>query len=406
MLQNLFHQVLLRRHFWRHATYSEIAELYMSRMLRIAALYIASAFMSIYMYQNGYSIGSIALFWAAFYLFKSVSSIPIAGLIARIGPKHGILISNLLYIPSMISFVFLPTLGPWLLLPILILQATSASMYAIGYIIDFSKVKSIEHAGKEIAYMNILEKITSSLSPLIGGAIAFFLGPQIVLVLAALLFALAAVPLFNSGEQVSTGKKLQFKSFPWRLIRQHCVAQAAVGFDVFTSGTIWTLYVAVIIIGISNENNDVYVITGILLSVVLIATLLSSYVYGKIIDNSKGRMLMKVSVFANALTHLMRPFVTTPVMVAGANIANEVATTGYTMPYTRAVFDNADLSGHRTTYIGIIDTISNFGAFIAAASFALLVYIAGSTFALTNFFFLGGVVALLVLTSHFSLYKR
>ena len=115
---------------------------------------------------------------------------------------------------------------------------------------------------------------------------------------------------------------------------------------------------------------------------------------------------MKVSVFANALTHLMRPFVATPVMVAGANIANEVATTGYTMPYTRAVFDNADLSGHRTTYIGIIDTISNFGAFIAAAAFALLVYIAGSTFALTNFFFLGGVVALLVLTSHFSLYKR
>jgi len=374
-------------------------------MLRMAAFFIASAFMSIYLYQNGYGIGQIALYWSAFYLFKALTSLPVAGLVARIGPKHGIFISNLLYIPALISFVFLPEFGPWLLLPILILQATSASMYAISYTIDFSKVKSVEHAGKEIAYMNMLEKITTSLSPLIGGVLAYFLGPQFVLVVAAVLFALAAVPLFNTGEQVQTGKKLEFKMFPWRLIRQHWLAQIAVGFDVFTSGTVWTLYVAVIVIGISS-NNDIYVITGGLLSVVLVATLISSYVYGKIIDSKHGSTLMKVSTVANALTHLMRPFITSPVLVAGANVANEVATTGYTMPYTRAIFDNADLSGHRATYIGLVDTLSNFGAFLAAGTLGVLVLAAGSTFALTNFFFVAGVVVLLVLTAHFSLYKR
>jgi MFS family permease len=405
MLQNLFHQMLLRRHFWRHATYSEIAELYMSRMLRMAALYIASAFMSIYLYQTGYSIGHIALFWAAFYFFKTITSLPVASLIARIGPKHGILVSNLLSIPAMISFVFLPILGPWLLLPVLILQGTSASMYGIAYTIDFSKVKSIEHAGKEIAYMNILEKITTSVSPLIGGILAYFFGPQFVLVIAALLFALAAVPLFNSGEQVQIGKKLQFRGFPWRLIRQHWMAQVAVGYDVFASGTVWTLYTAVIVIGVSSSN-EVYVIIGVLSSVVLVATLISSYIYGKIIDKKRGSMLMKVSIVANSLTHLVRPFITSPVTVAGANIANEVATTGYSMPYARAVFDNADLSGHRATYIGMIDTLSNVGAFLAAVSLAVLVLAGGSTFALTNFFFLAGVVVLLVLTAHFSLYKK
>jgi len=405
MLQNIFHQMLLRRHFWRHATYSEIAELYMSRMLRMAALYIASAFMSIYLYQTGYSIGHIALFWAAFYFFKTITSLPVASLIARIGPKHGILVSNLLSIPAMISFVFLPILGPWLLLPVLILQGTSASMYGIAYTIDFSKVKSIEHAGKEIAYMNILEKITTSVSPLIGGILAYFFGPQFVLVIAALLFALAAVPLFNSGEQVQIGKKLQFRGFPWRLIRQHWMAQVAVGYDVFASGTVWTLYTAVIVIGVSSSN-EVYVIIGVLSSVVLVATLISSYIYGKIIDKKRGSMLMKVSIVANSLTHLVRPFITSPVTVAGANIANEVATTGYSMPYARAVFDNADLSGHRATYIGMIDTLSNVGAFLAAVSLAVLVLAGGSTFALTNFFFLAGVVVLLVLTAHFSLYKK
>lgn len=406
MLQNLFHRMLLRRHFWRHATFSEIAELYTSRMLRIAAMYIAGAFMSIYLYQIGYGIGYIAIFWAAFYLFKVFVALPIASVVARIGPKHGILVSNILYIPAMILFALLPELGPWLLLPILLLQASSACMYAIAYTIDFSKVKSVEHAGKEIAYMNMIEKITTGISPLIGGALAFFFGPQVVLIVAAMLFALAAVPLLSTGEPVQTGAKLQFKGFPWKLIRQQWVAQTAVGFDVFTSGTIWTLYTAVVVIGISTSNNNVYIISGILLSVVLLAALASSYIYGRLIDKKRGADLMKISIVANSLTHFIRPFIASPVTAAGINVANEVATTGYTMPYTRAVFDTADISGMRTTYLGIIDLFANLGAFIAALILGLLVLAFGETIALTNFFFIAGFVVLLVLTARFSLYKK
>lgn len=398
--------MLLRRHFWRYATFSEIAELYTSRMLRIAALYIAGAFMSIYMYQIGYSVGHIALFWSAFFLFKVFVSLPAASFIGKIGPKHAIFVSNILYIPAMILFALLPLYGSWLLLPILILQASSASMYAIAYSIDFSKVKSTQHAGKEIAYMNIIEKVTTGISPLIGGALAFLFGPQVVLIVAAVLFALAAVPLLSTGEPVQTNIKLQFRGFPWRLLRRQWMAQAANGFDVFTSGTVWTLYTAVIVIGIGSENNNVYLISGILLSVVLVAAVISSYVYGKLIDGRKGGQLMRISTVANAFTHFMRPFITTPVTVAGINAANEIATTGYTMPYTRAVFDNADLSGHRTTYLGMIDLLGNFGAFIAATILGGLFLLFGETIALTNFFFIAGGVVLLVMTARFPLYKK
>lgn len=406
MLKKLFHTMLLRRHFWRYASFSEIAELYTSRMLRIAALYMAGAFMSIYLYQIGYGVGYIALFWAAFFLFKVFISLPVASFVAKIGPKHAILVSNILYIPAMVLFALLPVYGPWLLLPILLLQATSACMYAIAYTIDFSKVKSVEHAGKEIAYMNMIEKVTTGLSPLVGGVLAFLFGPQAVLLVAAVLFALAAVPLLTTGEQVRTGVKLTFRGFPWKLIRGHWMAQSAVGFDVFTSGTVWMLYVAIVIIGISDANNNVYIITGVLLSVVLLAALVASYVYGRIIDKKRGGDLMRVSIIANALTHFVRPFVVSPVTVAGVNAVNEVATTGYTMPYTRAVFDNADLSGHRTTYLGIVDLLGNAGAFLAASVLGVLVLTVGEAAAITNFFFIAGGVVLLVLTARFSLYKK
>lgn len=406
MVQKFFHSILVRRHFWRYATFSEVAELYVSRMLRMAAMYMAGSFMSIYLYQLGYSVGEIGLLWAGFFFFKTCIALPVSRFIAWVGPKHAILISNLLYIPAMIAFALLPYYGPWLLLISLGFQAVSATMYTVGYLIDFSKVKSVDHAGKEIAYMNIFEKITTGLSPLIGGFVAFIFGPQVVIIVAAILFALAAVPLMKTGEQVRINQKLSFRGFPWQLLRGHALGQFAAGFDVFTSGTAWTVYVAIMILGLTSESNSVYAVTGVLVSVVFVVAIVASYTYGKIIDKRRGGELMKAGAIANAITHLIRPFVASPVTVAGLNAANELATTGYTLPYTRAMFDNADISGARVTYLGVVEMLSNFGAGMAALLLGLIALASTEEFALKSLFFVTAAVVLLVLTVRFPLYKK
>lgn len=396
---------MLRRHFWRHATFSEVAELYVSRMLRMAALYMAASFMSIYLFQVGYSVTVIAFFWASFFALKVLIALPAARFVAWIGPKHAILVSNLLYIPAMVAFALLPEWGSWLLVPTAIFQAVSAAMYSIAYLIDFSKVKSTEHAGKEIAYMNIFEKITTGLSPLIGGFIAFIWGPQVVIVIAAILFASAAAPLLKTGEQITVGQKLRFKGFPWRLFFGHALGQFSVGFDSVTSGTVWTMYVAIVIFGVTSESNSVYAVMGVLLSVVFIVAIIASYTYGKLIDHKKGGQLMRAGAIANAATHAVRPFVSSPVSVAGLNAANELSTTAYNLPYTRAVFDNADLSGSRVAYLGVNEIVSNLGAAVAAFVLALMSLSLGMD-SMRWFFFIGAGAALLMLTARFPLYKK
>jgi len=170
MIQQLIHRLLLGRHFWRYATFSEVAELYASRMLRMLAINMSASFVSVYLYQNGYPIHFIALYWVGFFLFKVLAALPAAKYAAAFGPKHGILLSNILYIPSMLIFAFVPEWGVPAIIIAGALQGLSATLYDLCYLIDFSKVKSIDHAGKEIAYMNIVEKIATGLSPLIGGA--------------------------------------------------------------------------------------------------------------------------------------------------------------------------------------------------------------------------------------------
>lgn len=404
MVQQILHRLLLRRHFWRYATFSEVAELYASRMMRMMAINMSAAFVSVFLYQNGFSILFIATYWTSFYILKVLIALPAAKYAAMFGPKHGILLSNLLYIPSMIIYAFVPQWGIPALVVTALLQGTSAVMYDLCHLIDFSKVKSVEHAGKEIAYMNIVEKIAKGLSPFVGGLLAFVAGPQATMWAAALLFAMASVPLFKTGEPIPTRQKLVLRGFPWRLTWRSLAAEAAVGFDAVSSGTVWTLLVAVGILGVTS--NSVYAELGALLSVVLLAALAASYAYGRIIDRRRGGDLLRVMTVGNALTHLMRPFVTSPAVVAGVNVANEAATTGYAMAFTRGMFDTADLSGHRVTYFGLIDVVANLGATLAGLTFIFLVSTLGDVDGMRAFFFVAAPVVLLIMTPKFRLYQK
>lgn len=405
MIRDIFHRLFIRRHFWRRATFSEIAELYTSRLLRMLALNLAASFMSIYLYQQGFSVIFIALFWSGVFGLKALLAIPAARIVAWFGAKHAILLSNIVYIPSMITFSLVSEYGGGLLAIVAVLQAFSSVLYTVAYNVDFSKVKSVEHAGKEIAYMNIVEKFTTGLSPLIGGILAFFVGPEIVLVITAVLFAIAAVPLLRTAEPERPRQKLKLTAVPRRLIRDISLAHWSYGFDVFTSGTAWSLYIAIFIIGIGT-GDEVYLANGILLSVVLLAALVASYVFGRLIDNRRGKELMRVAIVANALTHVTRPSVLSLFNVAALNVANETATTGYTMAYNRALFDNADLSGHRVAYLGVMDTIANAGASMAAATLALLAFWLGEQLGLESFFYVTAGVVLLILTARFPMFRR
>jgi MFS family permease len=405
MFSKLIHRLLLRRHFWRYATFSEVAELYASRMMRMLAINMSAAFIAVYLYQIGYSVLFIACYWVGFFAFKSLMSLPAAKYAATFGPKHGILLSNLLYIPAMIIFAFAPRWGIPAIIAAGMLQGFSATLYDLCHLIDFSKVKNADHAGKEIAYMNIVEKIATGLSPLAGGVLAFLAGPQATMVAAALLFALASVPLFKSAEPVPSRQRLVFKGFPWRMAWRSLVAEMAIGFDGLASGSVWSLFVAVTILGVA-ANNQVYAQLGGLLSVILLAALAASYVYGLLIDRQKGKELLRVAAIGDALTHAARPFITTVPGIMLINIANEAATTGYAMAFTRGMFDTADLSGHRITYLGCIELALNAGAVLSGLSILLFISAFNGIAGMRWYFIVVAIVVVLIATPRFRLYQK
>lgn len=406
MINELIHRFLKRRHFWRHATFSEVAELYASRLLRLFALRMVSAFTSVFLYQEGFSLLFIVLYWAGFYALKVPFSWPSALLIARFGPKHATLFSNIISAVAMIALPFAtdPTYGLLALTTWLVLQAFSGSMNDLSYLVDFSKVKNIEHAGKELGYMNIIDKIAAGSSPVIGGFIAFWFGAESIMFIAAVFFLLSALPLFLTAEPTKLQRGLNFRGYPWRMTARSFVAQASFGFDTFATGIVWSLLLVLVVF--TSGTDRVYAEIGVVSSVTLFIALFASYSFGRLIDHRKGGELLKFSVRLNGAIHVARLFVTTPIGAVLVNALNEAATAGYNMPFMRGMFDLADRSGKRIEYLFIMEMAGNFGAAVGALVLAGILLVTSETIALQSFFLVTAVAVLFISWANFPLYRK
>lgn len=376
MLRKLIYHLLERRHYWRTVGFSELAELYSSRLLRLMAVNLVTGIVGIYMYQLGYPIWSIVLFSVCYFAVKGAMSIPSAYFVARFGPKHAAFFSTFLNIPGLIALTQLEGTGVGALVVFGLLQGTSVSLYWIAYHVAFSKAKHPDHAGKELSFMYIAEKIGTGLSPLLGGLIAFMFGPEWTMVAACVLMMGSVGPLFLTPEPVRTHQKIIFRGFNWRATWTHFVSAASVGADMVVSVHIWAVYVAVAIFG--TTSNVVYAQIGGLLSISYIASVAFSRIYGVLIDRRRGDDLLKTSVIGDSLLMLSRPFVSTPLGVVFINTANEATTSGYTMPYLKGEYDMADsLPGYRIVYITLMEIASCIGIVIIGLIMMGLVLLLG-----------------------------
>lgn len=404
MIKTFFYNIFSRRHFWRDATFSEVADLYISRTLREAAIYIGAGFTSVYLYEIGYNLVFIMSLWTIIYFAKALIS-PIAGLlVARIGTAHGTLISNLLYIPAMLAIGSIPGLGLTAIILFAIFMGISGTLYNLCYLVEFSIVKNPMHAGKEIGFMNIFERATIAISPVIGGFIALYFGVQVTMWVASLLFVFSAIPLFKTASKAEKRQRIAIHGFPWRMAINSLIARSCEGFDVVATSIVWGLLIVTVIFPVAGES--IYVIIGALSSVMIFVAIIISILYGKIIDKNKGGNLLKIGVGANSIVHLSRIFATTPINALSVNIANEAATTAQNMAFLRGMFDTADNSGHRIMYLVGIEFMGSIGAMFAGLTMIICAINFSGVSSFRAFFVIAAIVILGVGTARFPIYRK
>lgn len=398
MLNKIVHTIWKPKHPWRQMQFDELSELYISMLFRGLAISMTGLFVPIYMIKLGYSAGSFfyvvaCYFTARFFIFD----IAAAYTVARIGPKHSMLIGYILLACNTSMFLTIETIN-WPLWLLGVVWGGSMSYFIIPFHVDFSKVKHSIHGGKELSYVQIMEKAGAALGPVIGGLIATYLGAQYLFLLATLMIVFGIIPLFATREPTKVRQHISLYGLPFRRLKRDYFSVAAYGIENTLSISLWPVFIALFVF----VDSTVYTKVGFLSTVAIISGILAAYAIGKTIDNKKGRALLRVSAITNSLIHLIRPFITTFSGAFMVTVSNDVVTTGYRMPYQKGWYDAADdLPGYRIAYIASVEWFSSLFKGLAWWFLLLITAFFSDYTVVCIGFFIASIASLLIMTERF-----
>lgn len=349
MIEKFLKPFFWNHHRFRHMTFDELSELYTSSMLRSLAMSMAGIFIPIYLYQHGFAVWEIFAFYCATFALSSIVAVPLAYLIAAIGPKHVILASYFLQIITLLGLIYIERVPSYFLLAVPF--SLASLMYFLPYHIDFSKVKHKRKSGQEVGWGYIMERLGAVGGPLIGGLVAYLFAPEYVFVVAIAVLLAGWIPLFFSTEPVRTRQKISFSGFRLRKIKFDLLSQSFFTIETAVSMVVWPFF-----IGLFVFKDQPYVQIGIITSISIGVSIFAARIIGKIVDEKKGRTLLRFSATANAGLHLVRPFTNGFANALAINIANDTVTPGYRMPYIKGWYDAADYHpGYRIVYMTVVE---------------------------------------------------
>jgi MFS family permease len=400
MLKRFIHHILLRRHFWRHVDFDELSEIYVSMIFRGLSISLTGLFVPLYMLRLGYGATDVLLIPMFYFIARALAfDVLSAYSVAKYGPKHTILLGNLMLIASTALFLTLESIS-W---PLWLLGATwgaSASFFFIPFHVDFSKIKHSDHGGKELGYVNVMEKLGFAIGPMIGGIIATVFGAQYIFLFATALLIIGTVPLFTTSEPVRSNQRLDWRGLDITHHVRDFLSYTALAVENTICVFVWPLYLGLFVLA----GTTAYAKLGALSAISVIASVLAALIIGKLIDRRKGRLLLRVSATVNALLHLVRTQIVSYPTAVGLNIANEAVTIGYRMPYHKGLYDAADgLPGHRIVYIASLEL---FGSVLKATMYGILVLVSTITtdhLTTSIAFGIAAIASLLVMTERFRL---
>lgn len=397
----MFHELLFAvrsgHAYWRSVSFSEMAELYVSRFLRIVAQNLVDAFVLVYLYQRGYSLTILCLILGFYFLHRVLWSYLSAHVIAWLGPKASLLLSNIIAIPALVSLALIDTYTSSATAGYFIFEGISLTILGIATDVQFSSIKHDKNTGKELGWLYIAEKIGAAIAPTIGGLLAFRFGPEAIMWVASLVMVAAALPLLMSPENTQRGQRVTYHGFDWHSLRNQMLSPVVRGADFVVSGGLWSIFIAITIFDTSS--NAIYAQLGIFFSISFVASIVASWVYGLLIDRDKNEQLLRFGAGLNLLVHAARSFVATPVSVGMVNVANEAGTSAYTMPTVRGQYEVVEaLPGYRNVYFSIAMIFFCLGASGIMFTAAALVWWLGDSNGLKAVFgIMAGLVPLVMI---------
>lgn len=356
---------LIYHHLVSHQLhYTAISEVYISRALRAFGLSMIGIFIPIYLYQSGYSIAVVALFFAVANVTRLVV-LPVTGvLLARLGVKRVLILGQL---PAVLYILLLTVadahIGYFLLTAVML--GVELGLFWSAHHFELSHARTKEKTSRQIGVVFMLLSVAQALGPLIGGIIATQFGIHYAFMVAVFLLVAAAYAFTRSPDQASNARFNWRDSFRgWKWMQKDIVANAANGFQSDAAVFIWPLFIFLFL--------GTYEKVGVVVSLSLATAIVAIYFIARRGDQGKNWQQLHLGSKSAALVHLSRPFAQTLGTATGVNVIHEVASYLYKIPFMSYYYEHASGAPNRIAYITRMEVGVAIGVMVHWTSVAVL----------------------------------
>lgn len=287
-------------HYFQKHMSRQLEELYASVAILDFALAAVALFEPVYLYQLGYSLSHILIFYLVAYV-AYFFCLPLGGkFVAQFGPRRSIAVSTIFLVAYYLGLLMTKSdpIFFWITPVLLALQKT---LYWPAYHVDFIEASDQGERGKEFSGLWSLSTVMNILGPLAGGIIITTVGftPLFIGVIAVI--AVSNIPLFITPVNHQPKPYAYWSSLIMPFTRQHIRSTLAyLGFgEEFVMQFMWPVFLVLVV--------KSYLQFGGLIALTTLMTALATLYIGQLVDRNHQRQALDWGTLLTSLVWLFRP---------------------------------------------------------------------------------------------------
>jgi len=312
----------------------ELDELYLSISLRDLALAMIGIFAPIYLLKLNYSFADVMIFHILMSVFTIFFTLL---LVSKIADGWGIKHSMIYGIPViLVFFLMLSSIDVynWPLWFISIFGGLSTTLFWTGYHIHFATFSKQKNRGEAISFSFIFRLMFHIIGPILGGIIMSTYGFKTLFLVVSFIFLLSIIPLLMSKD-IHRPINFSLKQVFQDQKINDAIAITGYGAEL-ALWIVWSIFIYLYIL------ND-FTKLGLATSLVAIFMVVSLFIFGRLSDISRSKML-KIFGVLNSGVWFLKMFVTSAVHVNLVSGLYGLISGGVAVPFTAITYDNANKS--------------------------------------------------------------
>ena len=334
----------LFRKMFRLRPKRELRELYLFLFFFAFAGSLVAIFEPVFLWQLGFSLSGIALYYAIHYTIYVVLMPLGAQFAARFGYERSLAMSTPILIVHFLLLSQLPNYSSlfWIAPGILALHKI---FYWPAYHANFATFSDAGNRGTEQSWVRLIAFSSGIVGPTVGGFIALRFGFSALFIMAAASLVLAVLVMLRTDEHQPEAD-FPYAS-PWQFLQRPTQRRLIVAMIGWGENLVHMVFWPVFLFTIFQNTAQL----GLIISASTALAMALGFGIGELSDRFSARRVLRYATPLLSATYLARIFlVSTPVGAAVASGYNQIAQSAYQIPFISRLNRNAKQSRRPLVY--------------------------------------------------------